>query len=321
MANLSLSSAKKRNKNTSKTKSGSNVWFTVAVAAAVLAAIGIFVVLSQVTATTTYYVLNQDVDARSQITPDMLSPVTVSTGGQPRNALDISAFSTGEPVFAKYALPAGEVVTPALVGLRSPIQEGIPDDYVVASFSAPAETSAAGKAARGDYIDIIAVSESPDGAGSAAQYVLRHVLVLDTAADLAAEQTSGDEVYASEDAGIRSGIPTIYTVALPQEDAAKLALVQSLPLTVVLSPVAYESDGVPTDPGFVSPVDVFGPDARVSDSGAGTDPSFGANNAKSEEGAKGSTSEPTQAPETEAPTSSEEEATGEAEETEEGSEE
>lgn len=270
MAKLSLgSSSGKKSQKTRTTRGGSKVFLAAAIAFAVVAAAMVFIVLGQVTSTVTYYVLNQDVPARTQVTEDMLTPVTTSQGGQPRNALDISHLSP-DPVFARYHLSAGDILTPSNVGLYSPIQEGIPADYTVASFSVPAENAVAGKVSRGDYIDIIATNNLSET--GEAQYVLRHVLVVDTAADLAAEAQSANTVDGSEDGAVRSGVPTLYTVALPEADAAKLALLQGLPLLVTLTPIDY--DGSDTSPIIANPADVFGPDVVIGDSGARTSPTF-----------------------------------------------
>ena len=268
---------KKKKKSSNPRTGGSKVWLTVAIGASLMVAGLVFVILSQVTSTVTYYVLNQDVTARSQVTADMLAPVTTAQGGEPRNAIDPSHLSP-DPVYASYDLFEGDILTPSNVGLFTSIQDGIPEDFVVASFSVPAENAVAGKVARGDYIDLIAVGSTEDGGDGIAQYILRHVLVLDTAADLAAE-TSSD--VAAEDEAVRSGVPTLYTVALPEEDAAKLAAIQGAPLLVVLTPTGY--DGEEDDSIFVNPSDIFGPDVTLGDSGRGTDPTFSGGEATEED--------------------------------------
>lgn len=292
---MSTVSVPSRRKPKSKLLSAGKTWFIAAITVAALAAVGLFVVLSQVTATTTYYVLNQDVPARSQITADMLAPVTTSEGGQPRNALDIYDVQN-EAVFAKYALTVGDIVTASNTGGLTKINDGIPEDYVVASFTAPAEFSVAGKLQRGDYIDIISGTNNM-GEGAAPAYVLRHVLLLDVAADLAAaaEQAAANpDAGAAESNAVRQGIPTLYTVALPPADALKLAAVLDNIGLVVLSPVDYEATaGVVTD-GIVP--------GSAGDSGARTDPSFGAAPVEGEETAEGETPE---APATETPATDE----------------
>ena len=181
-------------KKPSKLFSGNKTWFVFAIISAVAAAAVIFGVLSQVVATTTYYVLGTNVAARSQITPDMLKPVTTSQGGQPGNALDIGEVSK-KATYAKYALKAGDIVTQSNTGDFQPLSQGIPADYVVASFSADAKNSVAGKLATGNYVDLIAVNAG--NSQSVAKYVLRHVLVMDVSAD---PNTIGSESTTSSSA-------------------------------------------------------------------------------------------------------------------------
>lgn len=279
---------------------GNMVFFGVAIALLLVVSLGIFYVLQQVSATVTYYVLNQEVPARSQITPEMLDPVVTSVGGAPLNALDIGAVSA-EPTFAKYALDAGDIVTYSNTGPQSPITEGIPEDFVAGSFQAPAETAVAGKIKRGDYIDVIAVGEAGEEGASSSKFVLRRVLVLDTAATL---ESSVDESGAAEsedpEAGAtRTGVPTIYTVALPKEDAAKLALLQDVPLSVVLTSRADVEKGA--DPADISASagKVFGGE-EVGDSGVGTDNTFGDATDDEEKTEEGTASAEEEAPATDA---------------------
>jgi hypothetical protein len=266
----SLLSKSRKNKATSKV-TGSRTWFIATIAVAILAAIAVFFAVSQVVAQTTYYVLAQDVSARTQITKDMLKPVVTSKGGQPRTALS-QANVINEDIYAKIALKAGDTVTSSNAGGLEPIRQGIPDDFVVASFVAPAEASVAGKLTRGDYIDIIAVNE---GDAKTSKVALSHVLILDATNDgsSAAEDTGAGEsasTPAAESAKVRTGIPTTYTIGLSLEDAAKLAVIQDLKLLVVLSPDEFKDAKKVTS----TLSDVMGPGA-VADSGKDTDSSFG----------------------------------------------
>lgn len=276
-------------KKPSKLFSGNKTWFIFAIISAVAAAAIIFGVLSQVVATTTYYVLGQNVAARSQITPDMLKPVTTSQGGQPGNALDIGEVAK-KATYAKYALKAGDIVTQSNTGDFQPLSQGIPADYVVASFSADAKNSVAGKLATGNYVDLIAVNAG--NSQSVAKYVLRHVLVMDVSADPSTIGSNSSSSSSSATAGtdpksatpaqpkstqdqLRTGIPSLYTVALPPADAAKLALIKDTPIMVVLSPAS--SDKSFSDQNIQSTQgELFG-DSAVGNSGKGTDPTFGLN--------------------------------------------
>lgn len=278
-------------KKPSKLFSGNKTWFIFAIMSAVAAAAIIFGVLSQVVATTTYYVLGQNVAARSQITPDMLKPVTTSQGGQPGNALDIGEVAK-KATYAKYALKAGDIVTQSNTGDFQPLSQGIPADYVVASFSADAKNSVAGKLATGNYVDIIAVNAG--NSQSVAKYVLRHVLVMDVSADPSTigSNSSSSSSSSSAAAGtdpksaapaqpkssqdqLRTGIPSLYTVALPPADAAKLALIKDSPLMVVLSPAS--SDKSFSEQNIQSTQGEVFSDSAVGNSGKGTDPTFGLN--------------------------------------------
>lgn len=294
---MSTVTAASRRKSKNKLLSAGKTWFIAAITVAVLAAVALFVVLSQVTATTTYYVLNQDVPARSQITADMLAEVSTSEGGEPRNAIDIFDVQN-EAVFAQYALSVGDIVTASNTGALQKINEGIPEDYVVASFTAPAEFSVAGKLSRGDYIDIISGTSDMGGSALPPTYALRHVLLLDVAADLAASAAAPatSDAGAAEANAVRQGIPTLYTVALPAADALKLAAIADNIGLVVLSPANFTAtEGIVTE-GIVPGV--------AGDSGEGTDPTFGQAEEGVEEPVGAETPAPTSTdvPATEAPT-------------------
>lgn len=275
----SLLSKSRKNKASSKV-TGSRTWFIATIAVAILATIAIFFAVSQVVAQTTYYVLKSDVSARTQITQDMLTPVTTSKGSQPRNALD-QAYVSNEEVYAKIELKAGDVATLSNTGPLLPITVGIPENFTVASFVAPAESSVAGKIKRGDYIDIYAVQQNGDSTVS--KLAMRHVLVLDATngGENAAEDTGANETAGtpeSESAKVRTGIPTVYTVGISSEDAAKLAIIQDLTTLVTMSPaeVSDTADVSATLNGTLS-------GGEVADSGKGTDSSFGTDKDKEEE--------------------------------------
>lgn len=263
-----------KNKSGSSKFSGNKTWFALAILAALGAAGLIFGILSQMLATTTYYVLNTDVPARSQITPDMLTEVSASQGTQPRNALGLEDVYF-EEVYAKVELNTGDVISASNTGSLVPLQQGIPEDFVVASFVADPNVAVAGKIGTGNYIDIIATTDGPNGKTSKA--VMRHVLVMDaqtSASDYVASEdvTEGEDVNAQDE--LRSGLPFLYTVALSEDDAVKLANISGDSLFVTLSSVKadedFEARDIKTDSGSI-----FGDDP-VSDSGAGTDSSFGA---------------------------------------------
>lgn len=277
MSSAFTSKNKTTTKKVNKTFSGNKTWFIFAIIAAVAAIAVIFGVLSQAVATTTYYVLNQNVPANSQVMPTMLKEVVTSQGGQPRNALSIGDV-TQNPTYAKYALNMGDIVTASNTGALTPLTEGIPSNFTVASFSAEAKDAVSGKLSTGNYIDLIAISDK-GGDGVVAKTVLRHVLLLDVATDPSkigdTQATTTKSDAAATDANIstqdqlRVGIPSLYTVALTPEDAVKLALVRDLKVFITLSP-KDSSDKTLSAQDYQKTLGGVFDNTAVGDSGAGT---------------------------------------------------
>lgn len=284
MSSAFTSKNKDKSRKVSSIFSGGKTWFVFAILIAVAAAAVVFGVLSQAVATTTYYVLSKDVPANNQILPDMLKAVKTSSGTAPGNAMTVGEVKR-TPTYAKYALKAGDIVSPSNTGPLTPLTAGIPEGYTVASFSADAKDAVSGKIATGNYIDVIATSN--DSTGSTAKTVLRHVLVVDVAIDpskigdsqqtttttdaagTAASNATGDKSQQSSTQDqLREGVPSLYTIALTPEDAVKLALIKDSKLLITLSP-AENKNGVTPKNIQDSLGNVFGPDA-VGDSGAGT---------------------------------------------------
>lgn len=284
MSSAFTSKNKDKSRKVSSIFSGGKTWFVFAILIAVAAAAVVFGVLSQAVATTTYYVLSKDVPANNQILPDMLKAVKTSSGTAPGNAMTIGEVKR-TPTYAKYALKAGDIVSPSNTGPLTPLTAGIPEGYTVASFSADAKDAVSGKIATGNYIDVIATSN--DSTGSTAKTVLRHVLVVDVAIDpskigdstktttttdaagTAASNATGDKSQQSSTQDqLREGVPSLYTIALTPQDAVKLALIKDSKLLITLSP-AENKNGVTPKNIQESLGNVFGPDA-VGDSGAGT---------------------------------------------------
>jgi len=280
---------------------GRRVWFVFAALAALLTAVGLFVILGQVTATSTYYVLNQDVPARTQISETMLTEVVTSKGGEPKNAIGLAEVLS-EPVFAKYELNSGDILTASNAGSLEPIDEGIPDDFVVATFTAPASQAAGGKIQRGSYVDLISIRRDSEG-NTVGTYFLQHVLVLDATIDLdsvaaaATENSDGTTTNAADSPAVRSGVPTLYTVGLLPTDAAKLAIATQEIIYVVLS-ADQSSDGIITDINIT--VDLSSLEGVIGNSGKGTDNTFGkggvVNNDEDSNTDNGTTSTPTPNP-------------------------
>lgn len=295
---MSLFSSSKPSASGASSLKGGKVLWGVAILMAILVAASMFMLLSSVASTSTYYVLNQDVAARTQITPDMMTAVVTSDGGQPRNAATLADVQTGK-VYSKYALNTGDVVSMSNSGPLTPINEGVPDTYVITSFAVSAENAVAGRVKRGDYIDVIAVTT--DSAGDErSKYILRNVLVLDVNSDLtqvsAATANSSTGATASDSQEARGGIPSLYTVGLPPIDAARLSLAANDTLFIVLSPIQNVEDGVTPEDLSVNQSDLFG-DAAVGNAGLGTDSTFADGNTTG-----GTTTEETSPTQSPAPT-------------------
>jgi Flp pilus assembly protein CpaB len=261
------------------------MWFLFGAIAAAVVAILVFTLMSTVTRTENYYVLNEDVPARTQITEDLLQEVTVSAGSVPSNALSLGELLGGEtPKYTLYPLKANDVLTDTNVGELLPLTRGLPDDFVVGSFSAKPNNSAAGNIKRGDYIDIIAIADGDDAAGEGitASYILQHVLVIDATIDLdtydgASDSGSSEDTGTSATSAVPSSqtgaIPVLYTVGLTQENALRLAVASKYDLFVVLSSRAAIDGDINENIGRISSANIwedFAPDA-----GKNTDNTFG----------------------------------------------
>lgn len=250
------------------------MWFWIAAGGGLLTLIVLVIFLQSLSSTTKYYVLKSDVPARTLITTDMLQEQVVSTGGEPPTAIDAGFFQTGE-FYSKALLNAGDILTESNVGGLIPLTQGIPDDFVVTSFSADPNTSAGGNVKRGDYIDIFYVGNGE------ASLLFQRVLILDTTTDLnagdgAAEGEEGGAVVATEGtatATYRGGVPFLYTVGLTQADALKLSAASEGKFYVVLSSANDVKNGASEKTLGMSVNDALS--APAGDSGKGTDNLFG----------------------------------------------
>ena len=260
---------------------GRKMWFIFAAIASAVVAILTFSLMSSVTATESYYVLNKDVPARTQITPNLLSEVTVARGSTPPNVIGLSELT--DETYSLYKLEAGDVLTTSNTGSLTPLTEGLPDDFVIASFSVDPSSAAGGNVKRGDYIDIMTIMNEPTITGSSsigASYVLQHVLVIDATVDLDSYDSSSSSTTTedgttenNDEIAQRSGIPTLFTVGLSQQDAARLAVATQYDLYVVLSSADAQNGDVNLTPGSATSESIWGDDAP--DAGKGTDRTFG----------------------------------------------
>lgn len=196
-----------------KNKKGMNNWLLIGIIIAIALTLFVVVTLAALKffQTETYYVLNTDVPTRTQVTSEMLSPVTTSEGTAPKAAIGIGEVQSGE-VYTQYPLVAGDILTASNVGSRSDISNGIPDSWVVTNLSVSADNAVGGRIQRGTYFDIMVT----DANGSSYPFV--NVLALDTTVDLS-DASSSD---AAETEEAHAGQTTQYVVGMSPQDAARL---------------------------------------------------------------------------------------------------
>jgi hypothetical protein len=206
--------------------------FGIIVILVLLVFAGSLTFLKNIYQTETYYVLNQDVATRTQITTDMLSPVVTQAGTAPQSALGISDVQSGD-LYSQYPLSSGDIITPSNVSGFEDISVGIPDTWVVTNFSVNADNAVGGRIKRGTYFDILVNGDN----GSFYPFV--NVLALDTTVSLSNASSSN----AADTSEAHDGQTTQYVVGMPPADAARLqnlVKVYGTSLNLVLSPRANE---------------------------------------------------------------------------------
>lgn len=222
----------------------------------------LFLGLSKAFATETYYILNQNVPARVRVTDEMLQEMEVSEGGAPPNAITRQQV-INQPIYTKLPLIAGDILTQSNTGFTLDTSTGVPDEWVVTSLNISGSQAAGGQIKRGDYFDILGVTDK----GS--RYILTDVLALDV-------KYTASENDESEGNGNKMNEEIQYIIGVPQDVAAMLAHAtdskQFRNLRIVLSPksVEYKERELEDIAGVISsgnqtePIDVF----------EGTDPTF-----------------------------------------------
>lgn len=190
-----------------------NIIYAAILLLMVLVLIGSFTLIRNIYQTETYYVLNQDVPTRTQISPDMLSPVVTSEGSAPINAKGVADIQGGG-VFSRFPLVAGDILTNSNVSMdgQGDIANGIPDTWVVTSFSVGADNAVGGRIRRGDYFDMLVA----DSDGSFYPFV--NMLALDTTVSLSSASSNA----AADTEEAHAGQTTQYVVGMSPGDAARL---------------------------------------------------------------------------------------------------
>lgn len=243
---------------TPKSKKNLIVVATASLAVIVIAA-AVFVSLSTAFSTETYYILNQNVPAKQEITIDMVSAQETSKNTGPANAISMEEIQRGG-LFAKYPLYAGDVIAHSNVGSMADTSSGIPDDWSVTSFTITSDSAVGGVLGRGDYVDLIGINDE------GARYVFNNILILDATFN-SQEIDEGDE-------RVTIGEVIHYTVGMPAEDVAYLhsALHDYDNIKVVKAPASTNYNG--RDTSSLDRTFKFGPNVTNKDLLEGSDPTF-----------------------------------------------
>lgn len=220
---------------------------------------GIYYGLSQLLQTESYYVLNQNVKPKMRITADMLDEVVTAKDTAPKNAATKTMVEQGA-VYSKYALSKGDIVTPSNAGIDLDIGTGVPEEWSYTSFTINSEDALGGKIGKGDYFDILAVSDD-----EGAKYIVFNVLALDVNLETV-ESVSGKN--------IQVGTVLHYIVGMPADKIAEFQYAVSKYGTIKLikSPniVRYKKRDI-SQLGKTFLVDS---DTKPIDLYEGTDPTF-----------------------------------------------
>ena len=202
-----ISKRVKKAKFTGENKSRKNlVLIGGAITLVIILSAIIFVTLSSLFSTESYYVLNQNVKAKQQITPEMVVARETAAGTGPINALKMEHIQRGG-VYSRYPLYAGDVVSNSNAGALSGQSLGIPDDWSVTSFSINSTDAVGGTLGKGDYIDIMGVN------ANGAQYIFNNLLILEV-------KFVNEEYDGNLDGQTIVGETIHYTVGMPAEDVA-----------------------------------------------------------------------------------------------------
>lgn len=231
-------------------------------------AAAIFILLSSMFSTENYYVLNTNVRAKQEITAEMVEPRETAAGTAPVHSLSMEDIQRGG-VFSRYPLYAGDVVAKSNAGPLAGSTLGIPDDWVVTSFSINSTDAVGGTLGKGDYVDLLGIKR-PNGEESDesdAQYIFNNLLILDV-------KFINEEYDGMYDGQTIVGETMHYTVGLPADRAAYLhsALDSYSSIKIIKAPleINYADRNVSDlDEAFR-----YGPETGNMDVMEGTDPTF-----------------------------------------------
>lgn len=215
------------------------LWFLF-FALAIIAAFSTWLILNTVSKQDTYYVLSHAVAAQTKITTDDVTAQTLS-GQKPPNALTVSDIQQGN-VYSKYPLNAGDVLAGSNAGTLDSLNEGIPDNWVITSFTV-ASNDMPTSLQRSDYFDMIvpatsAVSDAKTEQVQATKYLFRNVMVLQTSATTAGTTNAAKNGQAASSSGSDNSANVTLVVGMSPKNAAILQTVmnQNYNVKLVISP-------------------------------------------------------------------------------------
>lgn len=257
--------SKKINYNPGQTGSRKNlVLVSGAAALVVIISAIIFMTLTSLFSTESYYVLNSNVKAKQQITPEMVVARETAEGTGPVHALTMEEIQRGG-VYSKYPLFAGDVVAKSNAGPLSGTPLGIPDDWSVTSFNINSTDAVGGILGKGDYADLLGINLADGNKG--AQYLFNNILILEV-------KFLNEEYDGALDGQTIVGETMHYTIGLPSEQVAYLhhALAEFDSVKMVKSPT--EVNYTDRDVSDLDEVFEYGDDTENFDMIDGTDPTF-----------------------------------------------
>lgn len=210
--------------------------------------------------------------ANQLVTISDIEVAQVPSGAAPTGLLTAEQLQSNL-FFAQVAIPAGTPLSNAIVATETRTNVTLPEGMVTASFETDPASAVAGKLQPGDYINITAVGQGANGE-EVARTILHRVLILDVSVnpETLSKSASSKTIDAATLDGPNSpkvygGVPTLYTVAVSDTQAATLALARDKDLFVTLTSAKEGS----TLDVTVSTSEVFG--AGPVDAGASiTDP-------------------------------------------------
>jgi len=222
-----------KSKNNVQIKSKRNLLVVISSAVGIVAFAGVvWFALSQLLATETYYVLNQDLGSKTQVVETMLTKVETAKGTAPKNAITQAQVAGGN-IYTKIPLSAGDILTPSNTGLNIDNSTGIPDSWSVTTFSIPTISAVNGSLTKGQYFDVIGIQE-----GGTAKYIATNVLALDVDSGITQAEVENDATQTASDT-------LQITVGMPADKVALLhsALTKYEKIELALAPksLAYES--------------------------------------------------------------------------------